>query len=130
MDIEIEDLGGSCPVQGSGLVWTNGGEAWWYFRARGRNWYLSIWVEDRPADSAGLPGSEEDWFIGLPHGEDQFGAGYMSEAEAERLIRWGLAEWERGDPGGEFPYPEPQTREQSERTVHINSVFGILLEEK
>lgn len=71
--IEIEWIGGNCPVQSKGTV---DGKPF-YFRARGDSWSMSIGGEDVVA--------EPEWYY-----EEDFGswpeAGWMSEEEARTFI--------------------------------------------
>lgn len=71
MNFVIDNLGGQCPVQGTGNV---RGKPF-YFRARGDSWYVSVGDADRP-----------DWFHEEPYGEDGFAAGWMTHDEARSFI--------------------------------------------
>lgn len=79
--IEIDTIGGLCPVQAEGAV--DGQQ--FYFRARGERWALHI-------------GPKADWFTGRewrhkePYGE-KYEAGYMSETLARAFIGKAIAKW-------------------------------------
>src|SRR5688572_3651548 len=83
--IEIDYLGGNCPVQAEGRI---DGKPF-YFRARGMSWSLEIGAEPVRNPEWGY---REDW------GDTMFAAGWMDESEAMRLIEKG-AELFRRDPG-------------------------------
>lgn len=89
MDLDIQTLGGNCPVQGDGTVDSHR----WYFRARGEAWSFEVWAEGIgiPVDDGNLgwdlPMEEPVFDIGAPYNpEDEFGAGYMPEEDARRFI--------------------------------------------
>ena len=73
MNIEIDMLGGNCPVQAEGRI---NGQAF-YFRARGEHWSMSI----GGGDVVGNP----DWYYEEPFGA-QFEAGWMTEKQAREFI--------------------------------------------
>jgi hypothetical protein len=73
LNVNIEELGGYCPVQGHGTV--DGKE--FYFRARGNSWTMGI-----GGDVVGNP----DWSIRQPYGTGDFDAGYMDMDEARAFI--------------------------------------------
>lgn len=75
MSIKIETLGGNCPVQGEGTI----DGVPFYFRARGEHWTLSVSKNQEI-------GSEADWMVRIRYSRDTFGAGWMTEDEARRLI--------------------------------------------
>lgn len=89
MAIEIEMIGGNCPVQAEGLI---DGQPF-YFRARGGSWSLSIGsdFEDHGAfstrglDVVGNPKwlHEEDW------GDGPYDAGWMPVEIAKEMIEKG-----------------------------------------
>ena len=82
--IDIEWLGGNCPVQAEGTI---DGKRF-YFRARGEHWSLTIhptasgeylkWDDDQQAWE-----HEEEW------GDGPFDAGWMPEEVAKRMIETG-----------------------------------------
>jgi hypothetical protein len=74
MMIEIEWIGGNCPVQAEGTV--DGKE--FYFRARGEAWSMQIGGQD-------VVGNPE-WSYGEDYGDEPFAAGWMSEEEARAFI--------------------------------------------
>lgn len=73
-DININMLGGCCPVQAEGTI---DGKPF-YFRARGSSWSMSI----GGSDVVGNP----DWYYQQAYGEDGFSAGWMTEVEALTFI--------------------------------------------
>lgn len=78
--VEIDDIGGMCPVQAEGRV---DGKAF-YFRARGEKWSLSI----AEADPIGHP----EWIHQAIYGDgDAFAAGWMSEEEALDFLHGAIA---------------------------------------
>lgn len=77
-EIEIQSIGGNCPVQAEGRI---NGEPF-YFRARGRWWSLSVGGSDVVGDP--------QWYHEEPWGEDPYSAGWMDESEARRLIDVGV----------------------------------------
>lgn len=79
--IDIEWLGGNCPVQAEGTV--DGKE--FYFRARGQRWSMSIGGED----VVGAP----DWYLEAEYPGGPFAAGWMSEEEALALIHKAIDAW-------------------------------------
>jgi hypothetical protein len=89
--IQIDDLGGNCPVQAHGLI---DGEPF-YFRARGEHWSLSIGSDDEDPSDIGVYGRdvvgkprwchEEKWGFG------PFEAGWMPERVARHMIEKGAA---------------------------------------
>jgi hypothetical protein len=85
MKLEVDSLGGQCPVQGYGHL----GDHLWYFRARGESWSFAVWA----AGIGWLNGYElphEDpifTWVEPYHLEDPFGAGYMPEDEARQFIQ-------------------------------------------
>lgn len=78
----VHRLDGMCPVQAE---FTLDGQEF-YFRARGQHWQ----VYSHDADDVGDLLLDEKWC------EDEFGAGYMSDAEALGLIEWFTKEWRSG----------------------------------
>ena len=71
--IEIDDIGGNCPVQAEGRI---DGKVF-YFRARGNTWGIGI---------GGDPLADPEWACSGPFGDGPFEAGWMSKAEARGLI--------------------------------------------
>lgn len=78
--IEIDWLGGNCPVQAEGTV---DGEPF-YFRARGEHWSMGI---------GGEPVGYPAWKIKENYPGDQFAAGWMAEDEARTFIEKAAAAW-------------------------------------
>lgn len=89
-DLEIQYIGGNCPVQAEGMICG----VPFYFRARGRRWSLGI---GRCPDGHGdaPEGQRPDWYIEC-FCTEWSNAGWMSEAEARHLILWCAAEYARG----------------------------------
>ena len=74
MELQIEHIGGYCPVQAEGTV--NGSP--FYFRARGKRWSMNI-----GDDPVGIALGKKGW-----HREETYeGAGYMPLDIAEHIIR-------------------------------------------
>ena len=71
MRLEIDEIGGNCPVQAEGSIEGFG----FYFRARGSYWTIDI-----------LDGSPDGWHYGEPYPGGQFAAGWMEESEARSFI--------------------------------------------
>lgn len=84
MEVIIDRLGGNCPVQADGTI----DGVPFYFRARGSHW--SMGIGPQPIDAP-------EWYHRELWCDDPYGAGWMSEEEAERMIRI-CAKWysERG----------------------------------
>lgn len=100
--IEIDALGGNCPVQAQGKI---DGEPF-YFRARGQAWSLSIGSNDRMRGSMGVHGRDvignPKWYHREEWGEDEFSAGWMPYETAREMIEKGAALF-RETPGGLTP---------------------------
>jgi hypothetical protein len=75
--IEIDWLGGNCPVQAEGRI--DGEE--FYFRARGARWSLRIGGPDVVC--------APKWLYEEDYGDGPFDAGWMSEGEARDFIEKG-----------------------------------------
>lgn len=73
MTVEIDMIGGNCPVQAEGKI---NGEPF-YFRARGERWSIGI-----GGDVVGEP----DWYYEEDYPGGTFAAGWMTEAEARTFI--------------------------------------------
>jgi hypothetical protein len=73
--VEIDEIGGNCPVQAFGRI----GDEKFYFRARGRTWTLC--VGDDPVTDA-------RWIYEEYYGDGSFDAGWMSEDEARTFITY------------------------------------------
>ena len=80
VDIQIDLLGGNCPVQAEGTF--NGIE--FYFRARGEGWSIGVGGETDLAP---------DWYFEQPYGTKKFAAGWMSVAEARAFIEVAARRW-------------------------------------
>lgn len=72
--IEIDGLGGNCPVQAEGHI---DGKPF-YFRARGERWQIGIGGADTIL--------EPEWYHEEPYGSLPFEAGWMDEEEASAFI--------------------------------------------
>lgn len=90
MELTITDLGGSCPVQGTGTF----GQYPFYFRARYDYWTCSITLNigDDPVDVLldDAPGYTYRQSYGNQGG---FDAGYMELEKAEEFIKWCFTEF-------------------------------------
>lgn len=85
--IQIDMLGGNCPVQAKGLI---DGEPF-YFRARWEGWSLSIGSDHE--DNSNFTGVHGRDVVGNPRwyheeewGDGPYDAGWMPEDEARRMI--------------------------------------------
>jgi hypothetical protein len=74
VDIEIDWLGGNCPVQAEGRI----NNQPFYFRARGDEWSLRIGGDE--------PVSNPEWRYEEPYGQWP-DAGWMTEDEARAFIK-------------------------------------------
>jgi len=85
-DIEIDFLGGNCPVQAEGRI--NGQR--FYFRSRGQSWTLGIGGEliETPA------WEHAEWYGEWPE------AGWITTEQAEAFIRQAAERYARGEAGG------------------------------
>jgi hypothetical protein len=79
--IEIDWLGGNCPVQAEGKI---GGKPF-YFRARGSAWAIAI-GGDLYATTFGNATDSRGWLYQEEYPGGPFAAGWMSEAEARAFI--------------------------------------------
>ena len=95
MSIQIDFVGGNCPVQAEGTI---AGKPF-YFRARGSRWTMGI--GDDPVSiphrvEIGPDGKPvrvaDEWFADCTWGKWP-DAGWMPEDEARRLIAWCAAEY-------------------------------------
>lgn len=77
--LQIDMIGGNCPVQAEGTV--NGVP--FYFRARGQRWTFSA-GQDPVAICTGRSGG---FHYEEPYGAEKYDAGWMSEEEADGFIR-------------------------------------------
>lgn len=71
--IEIDMLGGNCPVQGEGTI----GSEPWYFRARGQSWTLGI---------GGEPVCNPRVLFDGEYGDTPYSAGWMPQYVALEII--------------------------------------------
>lgn len=82
--IEIDWIGGNCPVQAEGRIDGRG----FYFRARGESWSLELAEEGEPVDYEGSAWShEEEW------GDGPYAAGWMPEKTAREMIAKAAQLW-------------------------------------
>lgn len=70
VEVEINELGGNCPVQATGIIEGYG----FYFRARGSRWSVEIYT-----------GKLGPWEYGEDYGTD-YEAGWMDPKVAETMI--------------------------------------------
>src|SRR4051812_24067155 len=74
--IIIDTIGGNCPVQAEGTI-----DDWpFYFRARGSHWSLEV------AEPGFEPCGEAVWEHRAKYSDEQYAAGWMTEAEARAFI--------------------------------------------
>lgn len=89
--IQIDMLGGNCPVQADGLI---DGEPF-YFRARWDSWSLSIGSDYEDHSSIGKNGRDvvgrPRWFYEEDYGDGPYDAGWMPEDDARKMIAKGAA---------------------------------------
>ena len=86
MNLEVEYLGGNCPVQAEGTV--NGVP--FYFRARGQHWSFAI----GPDPVAVSLGWEEGFYRSEEWGDSLFAAGWMEQNIAMKIIEKCAAEYD------------------------------------
>lgn len=79
--INIEELGGNCPVQAEGTI---DGKRF-YFRARGKHWTMEI-HPTAEGDYLSWPEDRAEWRYKEDWGSEEYGAGWMPEEEARELI--------------------------------------------
>jgi hypothetical protein len=89
MKLNIDWIGGNCPVQSEGTV---DGKPY-YFRARGEHWSMGI---------GGDPVGEPEWYWREKYSDDDFVAGWMTEEEAVHFINQAAADYAAGKRGMEF----------------------------
>lgn len=82
MSVQIEMLGGYCPVQAEGTI---DGKSF-YFRARGRRWTMGI-GGDPVGHPSELEGKRPEWYRERVWGDSPYAAGWMEEDEARRIIQ-------------------------------------------
>lgn len=82
MSIDIEVLGGSCPVQAEGTI---DGKRF-YFRARGNRWSLAV----HPTCDGDFLSWPDGWWEHWENwGDDPYAAGWMPEDVAREKIGYG-----------------------------------------
>lgn len=79
MTVEIDQIGGYCPVQAEGTI--NGRD--FYFRARGMYWSVEIGAKDEALHDKWGCGS---WCFTEKYSDDQYAAGLMTQDEARAFI--------------------------------------------
>lgn len=99
-NIEIDMIGGNCPVQAEGTI--NGVP--FYFRARGTKWELHV--------GPGACVMKAEWVMAEEYPGDRFAAGWMSEDEAREFIKKGAERWAASTTGQQPSYTAPATGEQ------------------
>lgn len=91
--IEIDWLGGNCPVQAVGKI---DGEPF-YFRARGEFWSLSIGSEEEDNGKTGVHGRDvvgsPSWEYEEDYGDGPYDAGWMKEDVARQMIEKAAKIW-------------------------------------
>ena len=73
MNWSIEHISGNCPVQAEGMAYGHP----FYFRARGSSWTFEV------TDPEGVMVIYDQW---EPWGDEPYGAGWMPEEEAQKII--------------------------------------------
>ncbi|MBX9670491.1 MAG: hypothetical protein K2X93_23015 [Candidatus Obscuribacterales bacterium] len=95
--IEVyEDLGGNCPVQGTGWFTSVDGKLFaYYFRARGTSWSVDIGDSELPLypDNHDDPKSTIKWEIVGFYGETAYAAGWMPRAHAMYCLNSTYKAW-------------------------------------
>lgn len=81
LSINIDYIGGNCPVQAEGHI---GGKPF-YFRARGERWTIGIGGNDCV--------TKPEWFYEEPYGEKPYEAGWMPQHVALAMIAKALSEY-------------------------------------
>ncbi len=84
MNIDIETIGGVCPMQIEGLI----DDVEFYFRARGQAWALHVGGEEICLNPK--------WSYEEAYGATPYAAGYMTEGEAVEFLHEAAAmyvEW-------------------------------------
>lgn len=91
MVVEIEMIGGNCPVQAVGLI---DGQPF-YFRARGDGWSLSVGSDFEDQSSIGVHGLDvvgnPKWIHNEDWGDGPYDAGWMPVEIAKEMIEKGAA---------------------------------------
>lgn len=87
--IEIEYIGGNCPVQAEGTI---DGKRF-YFRARGRRWSIEI---HPTAEGSYLHwDGDDEWEYTEPWGDGDYAAGWMPVEVAREMIEKGAELWRK-----------------------------------
>lgn len=88
-------IGGFCPVQGTGTVDGHG----WYFRARGEDWSFTVWPPG-VFDGGDLPNAPAVFDVGgEAEGAELFAGSWMPGAETWRHIEESIAEFRASHAG-------------------------------
>ena len=90
MSVQIEMIGGNCPLQAEGTI----DGVPFYFRARGRRWTMGI-GNDPVGILTTIHTKPGEWHVECTWGTDRYDAGWMPEDEARRLIQWCADEYAR-----------------------------------
>jgi hypothetical protein len=97
MSVQIEFIGGNCPVQAECTICGKP----FYFRARGSRWTMGIGDDPVSIPHRVEIGSDgkpvhvyDEWFVDCTWGKWP-DAGWMPEDEAKRLIEWCAGEYAR-----------------------------------
>ena len=83
MEYTTSQLGGNCPVQGTGRLGPtldDGHAAVWYFRARGAGWSFDVWNSDEIFEG------DQAFSVQGQYGQEHE-AGWMEIDDAKLLIR-------------------------------------------
>ncbi len=87
--VDIEYLGGNCPVQAEGTI--EGRR--FYFRSRGSMWSLEIAPSGVVGDYLSWPADENCWEHFEEWGDTQYAAGWMPDDVAREMIEKGASIW-------------------------------------
>lgn len=97
MMLQIDMIGGNCPVQAEGTI---SGQSF-YFRARGEHWSMGI---------GGDPVGDPDWHLQERWGDSKYAAGWMPEDEARKIIEQCAREYlARGRGRTDVAFISPET---------------------
>ena len=98
MAVEIDMLGGNCPVQAQGKI---DGEPF-YFRARGEHWSICIGSDVEDDRNTSFHGRDvignPRWYFEEEWGAGPYDAGWMEMEEARQMIEAAAARYRAGEP--------------------------------
>lgn len=104
-NLKIDYFGGQCPVQAEGAIDDNP----FYFRARGCSWSLTIVKPGGDAIAQEAAGDDLILHVWGYYGEpdDIYGAGWMSQEEAENYLNQAVEKYKNGERGIQQFDPNP-----------------------